>query len=109
MNKLHTSIYFTLSRTQIKSNFFQKRKKNTYEYQNTNTYEYREYQNKLFKREQDYEHEIERIREKNAKLASQTENQNLNTKRQNYINNTVNRYDYIKNSIQLIQEVLLKK
>jgi len=101
MNKLYTPIYFTLSRSPIKHSFFQKRTKNTHEY--------REYQNQLLKREQDYMHEIERTREKNAKLASRSENQYLNTQRQIHINNTVNRYDYINKSIHLIQEVLFKK
>ena len=103
MNKLNIPIYFTLYKASTKPAFFQKRLKCT------DTYESIEYRNKLVKREIDYMHEIERAREINTQLASMSEDQRLNKKIQLHINNTINRFDYINKSIQIIQEVLKKQ
>ena len=103
MNKLNKPIYFTLYKASTKPAVFQKRLKYT------DTYESIEYRNKLLKRELDYMHEIKRSRETNAQLASLSEDQRLNKKKQLHINSTLNRFDYINKSIQIIQEVISKQ
>jgi hypothetical protein len=103
MNKLNIPIYYAVYITSKSSRYFQKRLKYT------DTYESIEYRNKLVKREIDYMHEIELAREMNSQLASLSEDQRLNKKKQLHINNTINRFDYINKSIQIIQEVISKQ
>jgi hypothetical protein len=103
MNKLNIPIYYAVYITSNSSRYFQKRLKYT------DTYESIEYRNKLVKREIDYMHEIELAREMNSQLASLSEDQRLNKKKQLHINNTINRFDYINKSIQIIQEVIKKQ
>jgi hypothetical protein len=101
MNKLNIPIYYALYKTSKNTVFFQKRLKCT------DTYESIEYRNKLEKRELDFMHEIERAREMNA--CNLSENNRVNTTKNFHITPTGNRFDYIKKSMRLIQEVLKKQ
>ena len=78
------AVYVTIRRIPLKYNFSQKRLKYT------DTSECIIRRNMLFKQEQ------------KAQLI-------LNSKKQKYINTSTKRFDYIKNSIQLIDEVLFSK
>jgi|SaaInlStandDraft_7_1057024.scaffolds.fasta_scaffold39813_5 hypothetical protein len=79
------SVYLTIRRIPLKYNFSQKR------LNYTNASEYR------------------MLLQKKQKKQKEQNEQIINSKRQKYINTSTKRFDYIKNSIQLINEVLFSK